>query len=134
MRSTRLVLAAVGAAALIAGAGTTAASASPSGASAPRAATAEIVPNATKADCPYGYFCSYTGTDQSGKMYKTFGNWTGNLAGIKSYYNNANPDAGATKAKINWAGASGPVCVSAGQAGTFTVAHTLTEVIWWNNC
>ncbi|MFI8100792.1 peptidase inhibitor family I36 protein [Streptomyces sp. NPDC086023] len=46
--------------------------------------------------CPKGYFCAYSGYDQSGTLLlKTWGNWSGWIPNVKSTFNNGLPDAGA---------------------------------------
>ncbi|MFF2852088.1 peptidase inhibitor family I36 protein [Streptomyces sp. NPDC058001] len=43
-------------------------------------------------DCPKGYFCMYSGANQSGKLLKKVsGDWGGYVEGINSVFNNGNP-------------------------------------------
>ncbi|MEV0528713.1 peptidase inhibitor family I36 protein [Streptomyces sp. NPDC050439] len=54
------------------------------------------------AACPPGAFCMYTGPNQTGTMYPKYSNWSGTLNGIRSVYNNGNPQPGYDHVTFTW--------------------------------
>ncbi|MFJ8039430.1 peptidase inhibitor family I36 protein [Kitasatospora sp. NPDC096147] len=53
--------------------------------------------------CPRGYFCAYTGENQTGTLaLKTAGNWTGGVAGIRSVFNNGAYDPEQDHVQVGW--------------------------------
>ncbi|GAA5771493.1 hypothetical protein Aros01_08032 [Streptosporangium roseum] len=109
---------------------------------APLLSGVEVVQNASAQACPDGYFCSYTGADQTGTMYKTAIYWSGTLKGIRSYFNNGSPQEGLDHVQLRWQGDNGGKCIhywnGAGSdtpyKGTFASAKTITRVEWRGEC
>ncbi|MEU5956671.1 peptidase inhibitor family I36 protein [Streptomyces sp. NPDC047525] len=101
----------------------------------------EVVPNASAEACPDKYFCLYTGANQTGTMHKKKVYWSGELRGIRSYFNNGEPQVGADHVDLSWVG-GGPKCIhywngsgsSTPYKGTFSSAKTITEVEWRGEC
>ncbi|MFI7617523.1 peptidase inhibitor family I36 protein [Nonomuraea terrae] len=104
----------------------------------------QVVHNATTVDCPDGYFCSYTERNQSGKMYKTEGNWEGRLTGIRSVFNNGRPFQDADHVDLTWESstATDTWCfhywngsgTDAPWKANFSSPVTVTEVEWRGEC
>ncbi|QOV36760.1 peptidase inhibitor family I36 protein [Streptomyces ferrugineus] len=80
---------------MLAATGTLAATAGLSG----TAAAGEV---GVTAACPRGAFCMYTGANQTGTMYARYSNWSGTISGIKSVYNNGNPQPGYDHVNFTW--------------------------------
>ena len=52
--------------------------------------------------CGKGYFCIYSGEDETGTLVKkTYGNWSGSVSG-RSVFNNGVPDPGADHIQLTW--------------------------------
>ncbi|MGW6914275.1 peptidase inhibitor family I36 protein [Kitasatospora sp. NPDC054939] len=53
--------------------------------------------------CPKGNFCAYSGENQTGSLLiSTPGNWSGTVGGVRSVFNNGNPDPGADHIQLTW--------------------------------
>ncbi|MEU6717104.1 peptidase inhibitor family I36 protein [Nonomuraea sp. NPDC046802] len=101
-----------------------------------------VVHNASAEAClPDGNFCSYTGLNQTGTMYKTAVDWSGQLRGIRSYFNNGAPDPGYDHVRLSYVGGGIP-CIhywdGAGSGtpykGNLDGAKTITGVKWRGEC
>jgi Peptidase inhibitor family I36 len=111
MRRTRWVLLLVSLmAGLVLGLGTDRASASDEGSPAVDGSTASgtrvtaaqrLEPNPP--GCARGYFCAYSGQNQTGRLLlATAGNWSGSIAGVKSVFNNGYPCTGCDHIQLTY--------------------------------
>ncbi|MFD0422109.1 peptidase inhibitor family I36 protein [Streptomyces parvus] len=92
--------------------------------------------------CPDGYFCVYSGVNQTGRLLRAFeGDWTGNLQGVRSYFNNGRPHPGFDHVALSWVG-GGLRCIhywdGAGSGtpykGNFPSPKKITKVKWRGEC
>ncbi|GAA3134797.1 peptidase inhibitor family I36 protein [Streptosporangium carneum] len=91
--------------------------------------------------CPKGYFCAYSGPNQTGTLVlKTAGNWTGGVA-FQSAFNNgyALPGADHVDMTYDWQGLQETVCLhynpGPGQyKGNAAPGNALVKVVWRGEC
>ncbi|KIF70573.1 hypothetical protein HY68_21470 [Streptomyces sp. AcH 505] len=96
---------------------------------------------ANPAGCPKQYFCAYSGEGESGRLLlKTAGNWSGNIPGVKSFFNNGVKFAGADHVQASWNynGSSWGNCFhynpGPGEYKADFDSITLTKVVWRGEC
>lgn len=91
--------------------------------------------------CPKGYFCAYSGTNQTGtRLLRTWGNWSGRISGVQSVFNNGLPCGGCDHVQLNWEylGNGWTRCIhynpGPGQYKINFVGVTITRVVWRGEC
>ncbi|EFE77741.1 peptidase inhibitor family I36 protein [Streptomyces filamentosus] len=115
----------------------------PTAGAAPAPAGAKPASSTAAIACPDGYFCVYSGVNQTGDLVRAFpGNWSGRLPGIRSYFNNGAPHTGLDHVDLSWEGGVRPKCLhywdgpgsSTPYKGNFSRATTITQVKWRGEC
>ncbi|MEU3854846.1 peptidase inhibitor family I36 protein [Streptomyces sp. NPDC029554] len=92
-------------------------------------------------ECPKGYFCAYSGENQTGQLVvKTAGNWTGNVA-FRSAFNNGVPYPGADHVDMTYAveGGTETVCLHynpgpGAYKGNAAPGTRVVKVVWRGEC
>ena len=91
--------------------------------------------------CPKGYFCAYSGENQTGRLVlKTAGNWSGNVT-FRSAFNNGVVFPGADHVNMTYAmpGGSETVCLHYNPGpgtykGNAAPGVSVTKVVWRGVC
>jgi len=100
------------------------------------------VAEANPPNCPKGFFCAYSGENQTGSIVvRTEGNWSGNVR-FRSAFNNGNPFPGADHVNMTYAVSGGggeTVCLHYNPGpgtykGNAAPGVSITRVVWRGEC
>ncbi|MFG3498795.1 peptidase inhibitor family I36 protein [Streptomyces sp. NPDC047928] len=89
--------------------------------------------------CPKGYFCAYSGWNQTGTLkLKTAGNWSGSVSGIGSIFNNGHVYPGYDHVQVSFGSWSECYHYNPGpgdyKANFLAPYPTITKVVWRGEC